>query len=128
MKHIVTASSFADPADVEAFKRCKARGYSDEFCFTRGDNGIGKWGHCTAQYRDPMVALPREDWQEAGKTGGAGVIVRYHGRTVHAILGDTMPHRANIENGAGIDLNPAAARELGLKPPFLVPGVEWEWA
>src|SRR5947207_12121824 len=38
------ASSFADPADVAAFKRCKERGGSDQDCFKVGDNGIGAWG------------------------------------------------------------------------------------
>jgi hypothetical protein len=38
-----------------------------------------------------------------------------------------LPHRANIENGAGIDLNPGFAKAFGLHPPFLIPGVRWEW-
>lgn len=126
--HVVNASSFGDPADVRAFNRCKSTGKTDMECFAVGDNGIGKWGHITASESSPMVALPREDWIEAGKSGGDKVIVRYNGKEVHAILGDTMPWRRHIKNGAGIDLNPAAAKALGLKPPLMVEGVEWRWA
>lgn len=124
----VTASSFADPADVAAFHRCKTTGRTDMECFAVGDNGIGLWQHNTAQDMFPMCALPREIWQDAGKTGGAGVLVRYNGIVVHGILGDTMPSLANIRTGAGIDLNPAFSKHLGLHPPFLVSGVEWRWA
>lgn len=124
---VVRASSFADIHDVAAFRRCKARGGSDMQCFAEGDNGIGAWGHDTGQTHTPMVALPREIWQRAGKTGGAKVQVRFRGRVVDAILGDTMPSLANIRNGAGIDLNPAAAAGIKLTPPFLADGVSWRW-
>lgn len=124
--HTVKASSFADPADVAAFKKCKALGNSDSFCFARGDNGIGAWGHNTAQEETPMCALPREIWQRAGKSGGAGVEVRFNGVTVVGILGDTMPSLANIKNGCGIDLNPGFGKEWELKPPFMVT-VQWRW-
>lgn len=122
----VKASSFADPADIRAFKRCKAQGGSDQECFKVGDNGIGAWGHDTTTAA-PMVALPREVWQRAGKKGGAKVQVSFKGIVTDAVLGDTMPRLANIKNGAGIDLNPACAKALGLKPPFLVSGVKWRW-
>lgn len=124
--HTVKTSSFADPADVRAFKSCKAKGGSDQTCFKTGDNGIGKWGHFTAQELEPMVALPREVWREAGKIGGAKVIVMYHGRNLNAILGDTMPSIANIKNGAGMDTNPAVAKFFGLKPPYMVE-MSWRW-
>lgn len=125
--HKVKASSFADPADVAAFHLCRATGKSDMECFKVGDNGLGAWGHNTAQEENPMAALPREVWQQAGKRGGAKLQVRYKGKTVEGILGDTMPSLKNIKNGAGIDLNPAFAKALGLKPPFMVEGVEWRW-
>jgi hypothetical protein len=120
------ASSFADPADIKAFKKCKSEGKSDMTCFKVGDNGIGLWGHDTAQEHTPMCALPRDVWKLAGKKGGAKVAVVANGRTVVGILGDTMPHTSNIKNGAGIDLNPAFAKQLGLKPPFLVTAT-WSW-
>lgn len=123
----VKASSFADPKDVEAFNRCKAYGKTDAQCFAVGDNGIGKWGHVTAQDKVPMVALPRDIWQRAERRGGAKVQVRFSGRVIDAILGDTMPSLANIRNGAGIDLNPAACKQLGLVPPIMQDGVYWRW-
>lgn len=123
----VKASSFADPKDVAAFVACKAQGGSDLYCFARGDNGIGAWGHNTAQDNTPMAALPREIWRDAGKKGGAKIAVTYNGKRVEGILGDTMPSLKNVKNGAGIDLNPAFAKQLGLKPPFMVNGVTWEW-
>ena len=122
----VKASSFADPADIVAFNRCKARGLSDMDCFAVGDNGIGKWGANTAQEHTCMAAIPRDVWAAAGKTGGAKLEVRYNGNVVAGILGDTLPHSKNIRNGAGIDLNPAFAKALGLRPPFMVEA-EWRW-
>lgn len=121
------ASSFADPADVARFKACKARGNSDQTCFRVGDNGIGKWGHFTAQTHTPMAAVPRDVWQKAGKKGGAKLVVTYLGRSVEGILGDTMPASWNVTNGACIDLNPAFAKALGVKPPFMLKNVEWRW-
>ena len=127
--HSVKASSFADPKDVEAFEECKAKGYSDSYCFRKGDNGIGAWGHNTAQEHTPMCALPRDVWQAAGKRGGSEVLLRYHGGITHKIiLGDTMPNTRNIKNGAGIDLNPAALKLFGMTAPILKNGFEWAWA
>lgn len=126
--HSVTASSFADPADVRAFRHCKGEGHSDQFCFRVGDNGIGCWGDdCTAD--KPMCALPPEDWQEFGHEGARGkkVLVKAGGREVVCELRDTMPHKANIKNGAGIDLNEAAVKALGHSPPILL-RCTWEWA
>lgn len=122
----VKASSFADPADVRSFSRCKASGKTDMQCFAVGDNGIGKWGHNTAQETTPMAAVPRDIWTAAGKTGGAKLQVRRGNLVVDGILGDTMPSLANIRNGAGIDLNPAFAKALSLQPPFFT-AVEWRW-
>ncbi len=127
--HDVKASSFADPADVRAFKRCKANGGSDQECFKVGDNAIGAWGDSTAEGSGPCVALPVEDWESFGKTGARfkKVEVKYSDKTVTAQLKDTMPHKANIKNGAGIDLNPDTCRALGLEPPILVKA-SWRWA
>lgn len=125
--HKVLASSFADLADVSSFRRCKASGGSDQHCFKTGDNGIGAWGHNTAQEDTPMVALPREVWRKAGRAGGAKLIITHKGDELRAILGDTMPSLANIHNGAGMDTNPAVAKAFGLRPPYLVP-MTWQWA
>lgn len=123
----VKASSFADPADVAAFHACKATGKSDRECFAVGDNGVGCWGDDTTG-PVPMCALPPEDWKPLGtKARGARVLVKANGREVVCELRDTMPRRANIKNGAGIDLNPAACAALGLRPPVMV-AATWEWA
>jgi len=127
----VIASSFADPKDVKAFMRCKALGKSDKECFAVGDNGIGCWGDNTAQDTVPMCALPPDDMQAKfgawKKAKRAKVRVRVGSGEVVCILGDRMPWKAYIKNGCGIDLNPAAAKALGLRPPFKVQA-EWEWA
>ncbi len=126
-EHKVKASSFADPADVAAFRRCKANGGTDQQCFKVGDNGIGCWGDDTTADR-PMCALPPEDWSPLGsKARGAKVLVKANGNSVVCELRDTMPKKANIPNGAGIDLNPAAVAALGLKPPIMI-SATWEWA
>jgi len=125
--HHVMASSFADPADVAAFKRCKAQGKTDEQCFKVGDNGIGKWGDDTTADR-PMCALPPEDWNPLGTAArGKKVIVECDGLIAVCELRDTMPHKANIKNGAGIDLNPAAWKALGHTPPQMR-AATWQWA
>jgi hypothetical protein len=124
--HEGKASSFADPADIRAFERCKRQGKSDQECFKVGDNGIGKWGDSTVQGTGPSCALPPEDWERWVTPRGLKVIVECGDRAVECLLKDTMPRKANNGNGAIIDLNPDAAKALGLKPPFMVP-VKWRW-
>lgn len=124
--HRVIASSFADPADVAAFRKCKAAGKTDMQCFAVGDNGIGKWGDDTTADR-PMCALPPDDWKPLTQPRGARVLVTVNGRQVVCELRDTMPWKKNIKNGCGIDLNPAACRALGLRPPIKV-AATWQWA
>lgn len=125
-RHSVMASSFADPADIAAFRRCKAEGKTDKQCFAVGDNGIGKWGADTTA-DIPMCALPPEDWKPLGSLAkGKKVVVECMGRVVTCELQDTMPSKANIKNGAGIDLNEAAWKALGHKPPVMLP-VVWAW-
>jgi hypothetical protein len=124
--HRVKASSFADPADVAAFRRCKAQGKSDAECFKVGDNGIGKWGDDTT-VPVPMCALPPEDWESFGNQArGKKVLVTANKASVVCELRDTMPHKSHITNGAGIDLNEAAINALGLRPPVMVDAT-WEW-
>jgi hypothetical protein len=124
--HVVKASSFADPDDVWAFRRCKAQGHSDGECFKVGDNGIGCWGDDTT-VEIPYCALPREDWAHLGpRARGKLVRVWANNHQVICQLRDTMPSRENIHNGAGIDLNPAAVKALGLKVPLMV-DASWQW-
>lgn len=122
----VLGSSFADPADVRAFRACKKQGKTDLQCFAEGDNGIGRWGDDTTADR-PMCALPPEDWEFLGaRARGAAVEVQCGDKRVICELRDTMPHKKNIKNGAGIDLNPAAWKALGFTPPQLRK-VTWRW-
>lgn len=104
------ATTFADPADVERYRRAKAWGLPDSEAFKYGDNGIGRWGDNTTAPDDPIVALPRDDpsaqHNQLVQISGPG------GSTI-ARVGDVMPKRENIKNGAGIDLNPAAASAIG---------------
>jgi len=127
----VTASSFADPADVKAYRDAIAAGKAEQEALKLGDNGIGLWGDDTTSEDMPVCALPPEDWKGRWKTKAAArgkrVTVTYKGKTVIGELRDTMPARASIKNGAGIDLNPGFARLFGVKPPFMLKDVEWRW-
>lgn len=118
------ASSFADPADVAAFNRCKATGKSDVQCFAVGDNGIGQFGKITAQTHTPMVAVHKTEmvsrWGSVIAAAHRPVKVRANGITIDATVED------RISAPGRIDLNPACAKLLGLKPPFMVP-CEWKW-
>lgn len=129
---IVKASSFADPKDVAAYRKAIAEGKSEKVARKYGDNGIGKWGDDTTSENIPMCALPPEDWEAKWGKGnnarGRKVIVTYQNKSVTGELRDTMPHKKNITNGTGIDLNPGFANEFRIKPPFLISNVLWEWA
>jgi hypothetical protein len=45
----VIASSFADPADVAAYRKAIAEGKSRETALKLGDDGIGCWGDDTTE-------------------------------------------------------------------------------
>ncbi|HUD76034.1 MAG TPA: peptidoglycan-binding protein [Terracidiphilus sp.] len=123
-------SSFADLADIAAFQAAKARGLTDEEAFAFGDNGIGEWGDSTVQGTGPSVALPPEciiaKWGSLSAGHKELVRVCANGKSVLTILKDTMPHLANIHDGACIDCNPDTVAALGLTPPVLAPG-SWAW-
>lgn len=129
--HKVKASSFADPADVRAFRRCKDRGGTDQQCFKVGDNGRGAWGDDTSEGSGSSCALPPDDMiQKWGSIAAAKhklVEVTYEDKSVTCVLKDRMPWKKNIKNGAGIDLNPDAVRALGLEPPIMVKAT-WRWS
>jgi len=118
------ASSFADPKDVADFEKCKAQGKTDGQCFAVGDNGIGAWGANTAQTTKPMVAVHKDDavarWGSFDGAAHRSVRVTVGDASILAVVEDKLgtPNR--------IDLNPAAAKKLGLTPPFLIP-CTWEW-
>ncbi len=126
-QHAGFATSFADPADIARFRACRREGYSEKFCFGRGDNGIGKWGDDTTA-DSPMCALPPPEiirrWKSLDAGRGKRVVVIANSRAVCCRLADIMPWKP--KNGAVIDLNAAAVRALGLKPPIKVPAT-WVW-
>jgi hypothetical protein len=136
--HHVYASSFADPADVRAFKKWysiyigegKTPAEAEQLAFKKGDNGIGYYGGDTTG-PEFSCALPPEDITERWGSMEAGrhrsVEVCYNGRSAICTLEDKMPHRANLANAASIDLNPSACGALGLKPPVMA-RVAWRWA
>lgn len=119
------ASSFADPADVRAFERCKAQGKTDQACFKVGDNGIGQFGKITAQTHTAMVAIHKDDmiarWGSVNAAAHRAVTVRIKGQTTEATVEDRLGVAGRI------DLNPAAAKQLGLNPPFLEKNCVWNW-
>lgn len=127
--HQAQASSFADPKDVAAFKRCKAQGKSDQECLAVGDNGrgtpsLGDGGFETDTTGTiPMCALAPEIWKPLGDAArGKKVIVECEGKTVTCELRDTLPHGSDR-----IDLNEAAWLALGHTPPQLR-SASWRWA
>jgi len=125
------ASSFADLADVRAFKRAKAKGMTDQEAFRYGDNGIGCFGDDVTTLKIPYVAVPPDDmverWGSVKASKHKPVLVTINGATHRCIVGDRMPWRKNIRNKAVIDLAPGAQDAFGLKPPFMVPA-SWVWA
>lgn len=119
------ASTFADLADLAAYKKAKANGLSEKEALAKGDNGIGCWGDNTAQVVVAMVAIPPEDMVRI--FGGVlrakhkhVNIIRIDGKGVKheclAIIADIMPHlkRALAQNGCEIDCNPATVEQLHL--------------
>lgn len=128
--HKGKASSFADPADILAFKRCKDRGGSDQDCFKVGDNGIGCWGDSVVEGTGASCAIPPDDmiskWGSTGNAKHKPVEVSANGKTIICVTKDRMPWKKNITNGAIIDLNPDACRELGVEPPVMIKA-EWKW-
>ena len=123
------ASSFADPADVVAFKKCKAQGKTDKQCFAVGDNGIGKFGADTTSSTTPMVAIHPTDatarWEsmQGAAHRKVRVTVIKSGKSVVATVEDQLGKAGRI------DLNPGAAKKLGLSIPInpKTTDVLWEW-
>ena len=124
--HKVTGSSFADPADVATYERCKANGGSEEFCLSIGDNGIGFWGDNTKQGSGASCALSPElmaaTWGSVAAAHLQPVLITnpHNGLTVTALIKDTLPHHS-----PRIDMNPDTCAALALRPPVLAP-VTWQ--
>lgn len=127
--HSGMASSFADPADVVAFKKCKLDGgyhskgiwypgSSDEHCFQVGDNGIGCWLDDTT-VDEPYCALSPTLWETFKHPHGQKILVTINGYGVVCKLMDTLPRFP--KHGVIVDLNPGAQKAFSLRPPFLIP-------
>jgi hypothetical protein len=129
--HIGKASSFADLRDVEAFRRCKETGKSDKECFRVGDNGVGCFGDDVTRIDIPYVAVPPEDmearWGSVSAAKGRHINLTIGDNTRLVFVGDRMPAKRFITNGAVIDLAPGAQVIFNLKAPFMVP-CKWQWA
>jgi hypothetical protein len=129
-QHAVKGTSFADPADVRAFKLCKIDGHSDHECFRVGDNGIGCWGDDCSEGSGPIVAITPDDMiARFGSTLAAKhqlVKVTSVNGTVTAMVKDRMPWKKYITNGAGLDMNPDTCKALGISIPAEA-GVIWQW-
>ncbi len=126
----VLATSFADAEDIRRFNECKEQRHSDYECFKVGDNGIGLWGDDCSEKAGPVCALPPDDmvekWGSINAARGKAVLVARAHYSVVCALKDRMRWKKNITNGAGIDLNPVACRQLGLEPPVKT-RVQWSW-
>jgi len=118
--HRGLASSFADPADVRAYRAAKAKGWTDQQAFKVGDNGIGMWGDDCSMGSGPACAVPPEYWHQLPSARFAAVEVAANGERTIAKLKDTMPHLANIHNGAVIDMSPDLCASLGVTPPVMI--------
>lgn len=133
------ATSFGDKEDKmryqnavqEALSSGKSRAEAEAVGRKKGDPGIGWLDNDITDESTPWVALPFEDWKHPFGSKAAAhkkvVLVTIHGVSHFCLLGDTMPKRANITNGAVIDLAPGACKLFGLTVPVKV-AVEWRWA
>jgi hypothetical protein len=129
-RYAVKATSFADPADVRAFNRCKAEGHSDQYCFKVGDNGVGCWGDDCSEGSGLSVAVTPDDmttrWGSTTAAKHKLVKITSVNGTVVAMVKDRMPWKKYITNGAGLDMNPDTCKALGISIPAEA-GVIWEW-
>ncbi len=127
--HTGNASSFADPADVAAYKRAKAEGWSDQQAFRVGDNAIGFWGDSTAEGTGASCAVTpdamRAQWGTMALAKHKLVHVTIGTKSIMCTVKDTLPHVP--KHNVVIDLNPDAVRALGFEPPLMMP-VSWQWA
>ena len=108
-------TTFADVGDLLRYNRSVWNGVSPDRALEYGDNGLGAWGLSTVRGTGPCIALDRDEIATA--TGSSHrqprrlVRVSFQDKTVECQVRDVAP--------SGIcDLNPDAAAELGIKPPW----------
>ncbi|MCF7788630.1 MAG: hypothetical protein K9N47_21080 [Prosthecobacter sp.] len=121
---VCEASSFADPADLRSFKKCKATGKSDLKCFAVGDNGVGESGVITAQEHTPYVAIHDRfllsRWGSRHAAWLRKVEVVANGRQFIAQVGDRISAQGRI------DLNPACLLLINKQAPLKI-DAKWRW-
>ncbi|MFZ2276307.1 MAG: hypothetical protein WAW39_00855 [Prosthecobacter sp.] len=122
---ICKASSFADPADIRAFKRCKAQpGKTDLQCFKVGDNGVGESGVITSQINTAYIAVHHDfmvsRWGSRHAAWLREVEVIANGVRFTAKVGDRISERGRI------DLNPACQVIINKDAPFVI-DAKWRW-
>ena len=122
------ATSFATPSDFQAYALAKAQGKSEKEALAIGDNCIGCYGDKT-NGSQAYCAIPPEHmiqyWGSVAAAKHQRVLVSCGKRSCVALIGDVMPHLANIRNGAIIDMNPALCRGLGLPCENVLVTVSW---
>lgn len=125
MKHNYILTSFADPADIEAYRLARERGATEQEALAVGDNGVGQWGANTAQEDVPMAALHADDliarWGSVDAAAHKRIRVTRRGATVECLIEDRCGVRGRV------DLNPAALLRLELRPPVWC-HADWDWA
>lgn len=114
----VTATSFADPADIEAFHHAKNQGMTDREAFRFGDNGIGFWGDVTRKGSGASCALPPSLMIKF-----FGSLAKARNRTIRVTISNVVTADCVVKDIMpkyrfdAIDLNPDACADLALRPP-----------
>lgn len=125
-----TATSFADPADIEAYNLAKAEGKTEQEALAVGDNGIGAWGDNTKQGSGARSSLPHlviiARWGNIKQAENRLVRVWFNGQWQDTILSDIGPGDKEVAEGHGLDLNFDAWAFFGITPPCSHQ-VQWEW-
>lgn len=118
-------TSFATYQDLVGYIKCLQAGGSTNYCYNKGDNGVGASGKTTAQIHTPMCAIPPAEmiarWGSKKAAYGKVIECRLMGKTIRCEVADIGP--------AGVcDLNPAALLRLGLSQDteLSVSGT-WTW-
>ncbi len=118
-------TSFATYQDLVGYIKCLQKGNSSEFCYNRGDNGVGASGKTTAQIQTPMVAVPtsemKKKWGSTRNAWGKKIEVTCGTRKATAECADIGPEGV-------CDLNPAMLIAMGWPQDqeLNVQG-EWKW-
>ncbi len=106
-------TSFATYKDLVGYIKCRDDGHNHppEFCYNRGDNGVGAWGDVTATTKVAMCAMEpallAQHYGHSSDARGRKVSVTLNGRTIECEIRDKGPHGV-------CDLNPGALIALGL--------------